>query len=126
MTRASALTLCLLITTSAVAGVKVKRVEGSAPAGTIEIRGVGAAAFDANLWEKGELHLLPDVRSPLLEPREGKFRNIYAPSVVRTKLGWDVYYAAWDGADSGNDRVYRTSTPDFLTFGPRQTVIEHG
>jgi hypothetical protein len=95
-------------------------------ADAIEIRGVGAGPFDPAMWEAGKLHLLPDVRSPLLEPRDGKFRNIYAPTVVHAKDGWEVYYGGWDGSASGNDRIYRTATPDFLTFGERRTIIDHG
>src|SRR5687767_724944 len=127
MTRIVAVAL-LVVATPILAGVniKIKQVDGSAPAGIVEIRGVGAGPFDAAMWEMGTLHLLPDARSPLLEPREGRFRNIYAPSVVRTETGWDVYYGAWDGVDTGNDRIYRTSTRDFLTFGRRDTIIEHG
>jgi hypothetical protein len=106
--------------------VTVREVEGTARADAIEIRGVGAGPFDPAIWEAAKLHLLPDSRSPLLAPREGKFRNIYAPSVVQTKSGWDVYYGAWDGVPTGNDRIYRVATPDFLTFGDRRTIIEHG
>ncbi len=106
--------------------VSVREVPGAAPADTIEIRGVGAGPFDPAIWEAGKLHLLPDVRSPLLDPREGKFRNIYAPSIVQMKTGWDIYYGAWDGVATGNDRIYRTPTTDFLTFGDRRTIIEHG
>ena len=107
--------------------VVVREVDGPTVApGTIELRGVGAGPFDPAIWDAGKLHLLPDVRSPLLDPRDGKFRNIYAPSIVQTESGWDVYYGAWDGVATGNDRIYRVSTPDFLTFGDRRTVIEHG
>jgi hypothetical protein len=106
--------------------VTVREVEGKAPADSIEIRGVGAGPFDPTIWEAGKLHSLPDVRSPLLEPRSGKFRNIYAPSVVQTKGGWEIYYGGWDGAPSGNDRIYRITTPDFLTFGDRRTILDHG
>lgn len=129
MTRVAAAVLALLFTTLVHAEprrVTVREVPGTAPADAIEIRGVGAGPFDPAIWEAGNLHLLPDLRSPLLEPREGKFRNIYAPSVVQTKTGWDVYYGAWDGVATGNDRIYRTPTTDFLTFGDRSTIIEHG
>jgi hypothetical protein len=107
--------------------VTAREVEGAAAAaGAIEIRGVGAGSFDPAIWEAGKLHLLPDVRSPLLEPREGKFRNIYAPSIVQATGGWEIYYGGWDGATTGNDRIYRSTTHDFLTFGDRQTIIDHG
>ena len=107
--------------------VSVREVEGAhVRPDAIEFRGVSAGPFDAAMWEAGKLHLLPDVRSPLLEPRDGKFRNIYAPSIVQTESGWDVYYGGWDGVATGNDRIYRVSTPDFVTFGERRTIIEHG
>ncbi len=107
--------------------VSMREVEGAdVPSDAIEIRGVGAGPFDPALWEAGKLHLLPDARSPLLAPRAGKFRNIYAPSIVQTKSGFDVYYGAWDGVATGNDRIYRVATPDFLSFGDRRTIIEHG
>jgi hypothetical protein len=107
--------------------VIVREVPGAdVPANAVEIRGVAAGPFDPAIWQAGKLHLLPDARSPLLTPRDGKFRNIYAPSIVQTKTGWDVYFGGWDGVTTGNDRIYRVSTPDFLTFGERRTVIEHG
>ena len=126
---AAAALLVLLFPTLVHAGprrVTVREVEGAAPVDAIEIGGVGAGPFDPAIWKANKLHLLPDVRSPLLEPRAGKFRNIYAPSVVQTKSGWDVYYGAWDGVPTGNDRIYRVATPDFLTFDRRRTIIEHG
>jgi hypothetical protein len=126
-TLAAALLLLTTITHAAEPRrVIVREIEGAAPAGAIEIRGVGAGPFDPAMWEAGKLHLLPDVRSPLLEPREGKFRNIYAPSIAAAKDGWEIYYGGWDGAPTGNDRIYRVNTRDFLTFGDRRTIIEHG
>ncbi len=92
----------------------------------IEIRGVAAGAFYPGIWGQPEPHLLPDVRRPMLAPREGKHRNIYAPSVVQTKDGWRVYYGGWDGVETANDRIYAAETRDFLTFENRRTVIEHG
>ena len=106
--------------------VTVREVVGDAPADAIEIRGIGAGPFDPTIWQAGKPLLLPDVRSPLLEPREGKYRNIYAPSIVQAKDGWAIYYGGWDGAPTGNDRIYRVTTPDLLTFGDRQTIIDHG
>lgn len=102
-------------------------IPGQADAGCIEIHGVAAGEFNATLWEAGKLHFVPDVREPLLAPREsGSFRNIYAPSAVETPEGWRVFYGAWDGAHTPNDRIYSTTTTDFIDFGPRETVIEHG
>lgn len=126
MTRIATCLIVLALAAPAAAGVRVTRVAGSAPDGTIEVRGVAAGAFEPAMWEKGQLHLLPDARRPLLEPRPGKFRNIYAPSVVQTANGWDIYYGGWDGAATGNDRIYRTSTTDFIPFDSRETIIEHG
>lgn len=92
----------------------------------IEIRGVAAGAFDERLWRENTLNLVRDVRAPLLAPREGKWRNIYAPSAVETTSGQILFYGAWDGVATGNDRIYMTTTTDFLEFGPRETLIEHG
>ncbi len=92
----------------------------------LKIEGVAAGIFRPADWQSNTLNLVPDVRSPLLEPQPGKFRNIYAPSIVETTEGWRIFYGAWDGVESGNDRIYSTTTSDFLSFGGRQTVIEHG
>lgn len=102
-------------------------VPGQGPIGDVEIHGVSAGAFDAAMWEANTLHFVADRRYPLLTPREeGAFRNIYAPSAVQTADGWRLFYGAWDGVDTGNDRIYSTATTNWLTFGPRSTVIEHG
>jgi len=107
--------------------VEIRQMAGQAELGTVEIHGVKAGEFRPALWESGKLNLLPDVRSPLIEPRKrGVFRNIYAPSAVRLDDGWRVFYGAWDGVDSQNDRIYSLNTRDFLDFSDRQTIIEHG
>lgn len=109
------------------ADVSVRMIGGQAELGTIEIHGVGAGDFDAKLWQGGKLNLVPDGRSPLIAPRlRGLMRNIYAPSIVDLGDSWRVFYGAWDGVDTGNDRTYSLTTSDFVDFGPRQTVIEHG
>lgn len=108
------------------AQVAIRRVEGDAPPGTIEIRGVGAGDFRPESWEAGTLNFNFDARAPLLTPREGEYRNIYAPSAVREDDGWRIYYGAWDGVETPNDRIYVTSTSDFLDFGERRMVIDHG
>lgn len=106
--------------------VTIRDVGESTQPGCIELRGVGAGAFDPTLWQAGKLHLLRDIRSPLIEPKPGKFRNIYAPSVVKTKDGWAVFYGAWDGTATGNDRIYRgDADAEFLSVTHRHTVIEH-
>lgn len=93
---------------------------------SVEFDGVRAGAFTPRYWERNTLHWLPDIRTPFLAPRqEGRFRNIYAPSVVEESKGWRVFYGAWDGVATGNDRIYSVTT-DFLKVRDRQTVIEHG
>jgi hypothetical protein len=110
-------------------GVKdVGGVEGGqAPLGYVEIQGLSAGPFDPKLWEENKLHWMPDVRMPLLAPRMGGvFRNIYAPSAIEEGEGWRFFYAAWDGIESGTDRVYSATTPDFIDFYDRHTVINNG
>lgn len=98
-----------------------------APRGFIEIRGLRAGAFDPANWQKGTLHFVPDLRAPILEPQAGQYRNIYAPSVVDEGSRFRVFYGGWDGTDSGNDRIFTTTTdPNFLTWGPRSRVVDHG
>ncbi len=100
---------------------------GQAPLGMVEIQGVGAGAFDPAIWQKNQLHWVPDTRMPLLAPRMGgPFRNIYAPSAVEEGTGWLFFYSAWDGTESGNDRVYMSRTPDFIDFYDRHTIIHNG
>ncbi len=95
--------------------------------GYVEILGVQAGAFNPALWQKGTLNFVPDIRYPILAPRMGGgFRNIYAPWAVQEAKGWRFFYSAWDGVPTGNDRVYSTTTNDFIDFGARETVIEHG
>jgi hypothetical protein len=40
--------------------------------------------------------------------------------------GWLLSYGGCDGSDTPNDRVYNVSTADFLSFGNRALVIDHG
>jgi hypothetical protein len=106
---------------------RVEQIAGQAEVGTVEIQGVGAGPFDAELWEQGTLHFVPDVRSPMIRPRlSGVFRNIYAPSPVEVAGGWRLFYGAWDGVPTGNDRIYSVFTRDFLDFDDRRIEIEHG
>lgn len=122
------LSIAVILAVGATEGtVTVTAREGQAPKRFVEVHGVAAGAFDPDYWEAGTVHFLPDVRTPLLEPRvSGGYRNIYAPSAVQTPEGWRVFYGAWDGVPTGNDRIYCVDTPDFLDFGARRTVIEHG
>lgn len=107
--------------------IEIKQIDGQAELGSVEIHGVGSDDFRPSLWESGKLNFLPDVRSPLIQPRKsGVFRNIYAPAIVDLKDDWRVFYGAWDGVDSGNDRIYSVNTKDFLDFTDRKIVIEHG
>jgi hypothetical protein len=111
----------------AVAEVSVEEVVGQAAAEFLEIHGVRAGAMDPAIWRAGRLHFLHDRQSPLLSPRlSGAFRNIYAPSAVEVPGGWRLFYGAWDGVETGNDRIYSVNTTDFVDFGERTTVIEHG
>jgi hypothetical protein len=126
--------LCGLLLVSAIAAraqaplkLEVAPFPGQAPLGYVEIRGVEAGPFNPVLWEKGRLNWVPDVRFPILAPRMGGgFRNIYAPWAVQEGKGWRFFYSAWDGVPTANDRVYSTTTEDFIDFGARTTVIEHG
>ena len=121
--------LALMVSTSLLGATALEAVpvtDADAPTGMIEIRGVGAGEFDAALWQGGMLHLLPDERHPFLEPRPGRFRNIYAPSIVKLPEGWRIFYGGFDGIETGNDFIYQVDTPDFMSFGERHTVISHG
>ncbi|NUN95993.1 MAG: DUF1080 domain-containing protein [Candidatus Omnitrophica bacterium] len=109
------------------AEIGIQAIPGQAEVGTVEIHGLAAGVFDPSLWEKGSLHFLPDTRSPILAPRNsGVFRNIYAPSAVETRYGWRLFYGAWDGVPSGNDRIYSVETGNFLDFDERHLIIDHG
>ncbi len=106
---------------------KVTEIRGQAPLGMVEIQGVSAGPFNPALWEANQLHWVPDVRRPVLMPRMGGvFRNIYAPSAIEEGGGWRFFYSAWDGIESGNDRVYSSTTPDFIDFYDRHTIIHNG
>lgn len=111
----------------ALADWTIRQIPGQADLGTVELHGVGADAFDPDLWRAGTLNFVPDIRSPLIAPRlDGVFRNIYAPSAVEVPGGWRLFYGAWDGVSTGNDRIYSVTTPDFLTFANWHIVVEHG
>jgi len=116
--------VCLVTGLSA---VTLEQIPGQAELGCIEIHGVAAGEFNQELWQANTLNLVRDLRHPLLEPRQsGVYRNIYAPSAVQMQDGWRLFYGAWDGVDTGNDRIYSVFTSDFIDFGTRETVIEHG
>ena len=120
----------------ALAGLEIARAEPAmevalttnvAPAGWVEISGVEAGEFNPVIWQAGTLNFVPDLRSPLLAPRSGKFRNIYAPSAVETPGGYRLFYGAWDGVPTGNDRIYSATTDArFQGFFNRHAVIVPG
>jgi hypothetical protein len=62
----------------------------------------------------------------MLAPRPGPNQNIYAPWPLEQNNGWLLFYGGWDGTATPNDRVYNVPTPDFLAFGNRALVIDHG
>ena len=130
MNKLSAAIVCCLasvVVPAVAADAQLASFPGQAEVGTVEIHGVAAGAFNPAHWKAGTLNLVPDVRQPLIAPRlSGVFRNIYAPSAVEMEGGWRVFYGAWDGVHTGNDRIYSVTTRDFLDFGERTTVIEHG
>ena len=99
----------------------------AAPTGFVEVTGVEAGAFNPQLWQAGTLNFVPDLRAPLLAPMSGKFRNIYAPSAVEVPGGYRLFYGAWDGVPTGNDRIYSATTDArFQDFLNRHTVIAPG
>jgi hypothetical protein len=107
--------------------LEVALTTNAASAGFVEIRGVEAGAFNPQIWQAGTLNLVPDLRFPLLAPREGKFRNIYAPSAVETPGGYRLFYGAWDGVPTGNDRLYSAITDGrFLDFSNRHMIVAPG
>jgi hypothetical protein len=98
-----------------------------APAGFVEVAGVEAREFNPLIWQAGTLNFVPDQRFPLLAPLYGKFRNIYAPSAVETPGGYRLFYGAWDGVPSGNDRIYSATTDtQFQGFFNRHMIISPG
>jgi hypothetical protein len=99
----------------------------AAPAGFVAVNGVEAGAFNPAIWQAGTLNLVPDLRSPILAPQSGTYRNIYAPSAVETPEGYRLFYGGWDGAPSGNDRIYSANTDiRFQEFWDRHAVIIPG
>ena len=107
--------------------LNVALTTNAAPAGFIEITGVEAGEFNPRIWQADTLNFVPDVRSPLLAPQSGPFRNIYAPSAVESPGGYRLFYGAWDGVPTGNDRIYSATTDArFQDFFDRHTVIAPG
>jgi hypothetical protein len=106
--------------------VQLQAVPGQVPAGMAEIQGVAAGSFNPNYWQGNTLNWVADVRMPMLAPLPGPFQNIYSPWALEQPNGWILFYGGWDGTSTGNDRVYKIPTPDFLSFGTRTLVIDHG
>jgi hypothetical protein len=121
------LTLAFLESAPAVPALEVALATNVAPAGFVEVTGVEAGEFNPLIWQAGTLNFVPDLRSPLRAPQSGKFRNIYAPSAVETPGGYRLFYGAWDGVPTGNDRIYSVRTDAwFQGFFNRQVVIVPG
>ena len=96
-------------------------------AGAVVIEGVAAGPFNPEHWVRQELHWLFDTQRPLLPPQPGKWRNIYAPSIVPLEKGVSrVFYGGWDGIDRTNDLIYTCLTSDWRTFADRQMIINNG
>jgi len=121
------LALAVLNVSPAAAALNVVLTTNTASEGFVEVSGVEAGAFNPEIWRAGTLNLVPDARSPLLAPASGKFRNIYAPSAVETPGGYRLFYGAWDGVPTGNDRIYSATTDaGFQGFLNRHTIIAPG
>lgn len=115
------------ITIAAAGSVQLQSVAGQAPAGTIEIQGLTAGRFNPLSWQNDTLNWVPDVRTPMFAAlTTSPYQNIYAPWPLEQANGWRMFYGGWDGGTTPNDRVYSVATPDFLSFGSRQLVIDHG
>ena len=106
---------------------QLQAVAGGVPQGTVEIRGASAGPFNPSPWQNSTLNWIPDVRSPMFAPQTtGPWQNIYSPWPLPQTNGWLMFYGGWDGSSTPNDRVYNVFTPDFLSFGGRALVIDHG
>ena len=124
---AALLALAVLHPAVGAPAINVVLTTNAAPPGFVEVGGVAASEFNPAIWQAGTLNLLPDLRSPLLAPRSGKYRNIYAPSAVETPEGYRLFYGAWDGVPSGNDRIYSARTDaSFQEFLDRHAIIVPG
>jgi hypothetical protein len=106
--------------------VQMQALSGQVSAGVVEIQGASAASFNPMSWQHDTLNWVPDVRTPMLAPLPGTFQNIYSPWALEQANGWLLFYGGWDGTETSDDRVYNIPTQDFLTFGSRTLVIDHG
>ncbi|MBP7934091.1 MAG: hypothetical protein KA354_05515 [Phycisphaerae bacterium] len=90
----------------AAASIMIELLPGQAEVGCAEIHGVAAGECDLSAWQSRTLNFMADLRTPLMTPRlAGTFRNIDAPSPVQVPGGWQLFYGAWDGVPTGNDRI---------------------
>jgi len=124
-----ALFMLLLVGASTYAGELIKPVliPSESVSGYVQVEGVETESFNPRLWETNAPYLVPDIRFPLVTPLEGKFRNVYAPSAVETATGYRLFYGAWDGTPTGNDRLYSLTTDaEFQTMDNRHTVVLPG
>jgi hypothetical protein len=97
------------------------------PAGTLEIQGLSAGAFNPQYWQKNTLNWVPDVREPVFAAQQmGTYRNIYAPWPLEQPGGWRLFYGGWDGQEVPYDQIYSSTTADFLSFGTRDHIISNG
>jgi len=115
------------INISPTGSVQLQAVPGQVPAGVVEIQGVAAGPFNPNYWQGNTLNWVPDVRMPMLAAQTtSPYQNIYAPWPLEQPNGWRLFYGGWDGLNPPYDEIYSTTTSDFLTFGARDIIIEHG
>jgi hypothetical protein len=105
---------------------QLQPIAGQVPTGTVEIQGASAGPFNPLSWQQDTLNWVLDTRMPMLAPQPGPFQNIYSPWPLEQANGWRMFYGGWDGTATSNDRVYSVTTSDFLSFGGRQLVIDHG
>jgi hypothetical protein len=109
-----------------VGSAQLEEVPGQSPANVVEIQAVSAGPFNPSYWQSNTLNWVPDVRDPLFASQPGPNQNIYSPWALEQANGWRMFYGGWDGSDTPNDRVYSVTTPDFISFGNRILVIDHG
>src|SRR6516164_6264250 len=86
----------------------LQEVQGvQVPAGTLEIQGLSAGAFNPQYWQKNTLNWVPDVRKPMFAAQQtGPYQNIYAPWPLEQPGGWRLFYGGWDGQDVPFDQIY--------------------
>jgi hypothetical protein len=124
ISHSAALTLTVM-PVSGTAGLQ--EVPGQVAAGTIEVQGISAGAFNPTYWVGNTLNWVPDVRVPMFAAlTTSPNQNIYAPWALEQPAGWRMFYGGWDGTATPNDRVYSVTTSDFLSFDNRTLVIDHG